>query len=84
MMKIKLALPEPRTLVYSNFKSFNKNYFEEELQQISALTTKTTWFLSINFIKKKKKKKIVAIQTTWIQDFDVHHYEAFSFEKQMQ
>ena len=55
MMKIKLALVEPRTLVYSNFKSFNKNYFEEELQQISALTTKTTWFLSINFTKKKKK-----------------------------
>ena len=31
MMKTKLALGEPKRLVYRNFKSLNNDYFEEEL-----------------------------------------------------
>ena len=31
MMKTKLALEEPKRLVYRNFKSFNSHYFEEDL-----------------------------------------------------
>ena len=30
-MKIKLALEEPKRLVYHNYESFNNNYCEEEL-----------------------------------------------------
>ena len=31
MTKTKLALEEPKRLVYRNFKSFNSHYFEEDL-----------------------------------------------------
>ena len=39
-MKTKLALEEPKRLVYRNFKSFNNDYFEEELSSKLDLNNK--------------------------------------------
>ena len=50
MMKTKLVLVQPKGLVYRNFKSFNNNYFEEELSSNLDLTTRTTRFLRITLL----------------------------------
>ena len=49
-MKTKLALEEPKRPVYSNFKSFNNNYFEEELSSKLDLNNKDYADLEDNFV----------------------------------
>ena len=60
VMKTKLALEEPKILVYCNFKSFNNDYFEEELS--SRLHVKNKDYAAfednlVNFFNKHAPKK---------------------------
>ena len=54
-MKTKLALEEPKRPVYSNFKSFNNNYFEEELSSKLDLNNKDYAVLEDNFVNVLNK-----------------------------
>ena len=50
MMKTKLALEEPKRLVYRNFKSFNGDYLEEDLLSQFDLNSKDNAVFEENFI----------------------------------
>ena len=50
MMKTKLALEEPKRLVYRNFKSFNGDYIEEDLSSQFDLNNKDNAVFEDNFI----------------------------------
>ena len=59
-MKTKLALEEPKILVYSNFKSFNNDYFEEELSSRLHVNNKDYAAFEdnlVNFFNKHAPKK---------------------------
>ena len=64
MMKTKLALEEPKRLVYHNFKGFDNEYFEEELLLKFDLNNKDYAVFEdtiVNVLNKHaptKKKKI--------------------------
>ena len=47
MMKGKLAVEEPKRLLYHNFNCFKDDYFEKGYHQSSILTTRATRFLRI-------------------------------------
>ena len=61
-MKTKLALEEPKRLVHRNFKSFNDEYFEEELsskldvndEDYAAFEDNVFKMLLINMYLKRK------------------------------
>ena len=64
MMKTKLALEEPKRLVYRNFKSFNGDYIVEDLSSQFDLNNKDNAVFEDNFIyvlnkHAPKKKKIL-------------------------
>ena len=50
MMKTKLAFEEPKRLVYRNFKSFNSDYFEENLLSKLDLNNKYYAVFEDNFV----------------------------------
>ena len=59
-MKTKLALEEPKILVYCNFKSFNNDYFEEELSSRLHVNNKDYAAFEdnlVNFFNKHTPKK---------------------------
>ena len=66
MMKSKLAFEKPKRLVYSNFKSFNSNYFEENLSSKLDLNNKYYAVFEDNFVNvvnkhASKKTKILRV-----------------------
>ena len=65
-MKSKLAFEKPKRLVYSNFKSFNSNYFEENLSSKLDLINKYYAVFEDNFVNvvnkhASKKTKILRV-----------------------
>ena len=61
MMKTKLALEEPKRLVYRNFKTFNNDYFEEELSSKLDVNNNDYAVFEdnfVNFLNKHAPKKI--------------------------
>ena len=67
MMKTKLALEQPKRLVYRNFKGFDNDYFEEELSSKFDLNNKDYAVFEDNFVNvlnkhaPTKKKKLGVI-----------------------
>ena len=66
MMKSKLAFEKPKRLVYSNFKSFNSNYFEENLSSKLDLNNNYYAVFEDNFVNvvnkhASKKTKILRV-----------------------
>ena len=66
MMKSKLAFEKPKRLVYSNFKSFNSNYFEKNLSSKLDLNNKYYAVFEDNFVNvvnkhASKKTKILRV-----------------------
>ena len=55
MMKTKLALEEAKRLVYRNFKSFNSDYFEEDLSSKLDLNNKDEAVFEDNFVNVLNK-----------------------------
>ena len=59
-MKTKLALQEPKRLVHHNFKSFNNDYFEEELSSKLDFNNKDYMVFEdncVNVLNKHAPKK---------------------------
>ena len=54
-MKTKLALEEPKRLVYRNFKRFNSHYFEEELTSKLDINNKDYAVFEDNFVNVLNK-----------------------------
>ena len=83
-----MTLEEPKRLVYRNFKSFNNEYFEEELPSKLDLNDKDYAIFEDNFVNvlnkhapKKTKNFRCNHKPHVFQDFEVGRYEAFPLEK---
>ena len=50
IIKTKLAFEQPKRLVYHNFKSFNTEYFEEELSSKLDVNNKDYTAFEVNFV----------------------------------
>ena len=82
-MTTKLALEEPKRLVYHNFKSFNNDYFEEfssklNLNNKGYMVFEKTVLRSKCFLNKHPQKFFRCNHKPHVfKTFEASHYEVF-------